>query len=127
MSQRILDTISSPADLKDLSYEQLDELAQEIRGEIIAVCSMNGGHLASSLGAVELIIALHRVLNCPHDRIVFDVGHQSYAHKLLTGRLNRFETLRCEGGLSGFTRLNEGPYDSHDSGHASDSLSMALG
>ena len=127
MSQRILDTISSPADLKDLSYEQLDELAKEIRGEIIAVCSMNGGHLASSLGAVELIIALHRVLNCPHDRIVFDVGHQSYAHKLLTGRLNRFETLRCEGGLSGFTRLNEGPYDSHDSGHASDSLSMALG
>lgn len=127
MSQRILDTISSPADLKDLSYEQLDELAQEIRGEIIAVCSMNGGHLASSLGAVELIIALHRVLNCPRDRIVFDVGHQSYAHKLLTGRLNRFETLRCEGGLSGFTRLNEGPYDSHDSGHASDSLSMALG
>lgn len=127
MSQRILDTISSPADLKDLSYEQLDELAKEIRGEIIAVCSMNGGHLASSLGAVELIIALHRVLNCPRDRIVFDVGHQSYAHKLLTGRLNRFETLRCEGGLSGFTRLNEGPYDSHDSGHASDSLSMALG
>ena len=116
-----------PRYLKDLSYEQLDELAKEIRGEIIAVCSMNGGHLASSLGAVELIIALHRVLNCPHDRIVFDVGHQSYAHKLLTGRLNRFETLRCEGGLSGFTRLNEGPYDSHDSGHASDSLSMALG
>lgn len=125
--QRILDIISSPADLKLLSNEELGILVQEIREEIIAVTSKNGGHVASSLGAVEIILALHSVLDCPHDKIVFDVGHQSYAHKLVTGRLKDFPTLRTFGGISGFTKPEESPYDVHPSGHASDSLSVALG
>lgn len=127
MSTEILDTISSPADLSGLSYEELDELAFELRARLVATTSVRGGHLAPSLGAVELIIALHRVLDCPKDRIVFDVGHQAYAHKLLTGRKDRFNTLRSYGGISGFPKIDESPYDSHDSGHASDSLSIALG
>lgn len=127
MKQRILDTITGPADLKALTYDQLAELAVELRGEMIAVCAMNGGHLASSLGAVELILAAHRALDCPADKIVFDVGHQAYAHKLITGRLDRFHTLRKKDGLSGFPKIEESPYDAHDSGHASDALSTALG
>ena len=124
---RILDMVSSPADLKLLSDEELTILAREIREEIIEVTSENGGHVASSLGAVEIILACHAVLNCPHDKLVFDVGHQAYAHKLVTGRLKDFHTLRTYGGISGFPKPSESPYDVHPSGHASDALSVALG
>ena len=127
MPYKILDTIDSPADLKGLSYEELDQLAFELRAQMIATTSRRGGHLAPSLGAVEIIIALHRVLDCPKDKLVFDVGHQAYAHKLLTGRKDQFETLRTYGGISGFPKITESEYDTHDSGHASDSLSTALG
>lgn len=127
MAEKILDTIDSPADLKGLSYAQLERLAFEMRAEMIAATSLHGGHLAPSLGAVELIIALHRVLDCPTDRLVFDVGHQAYAHKLLTGRRKAFKTLRTYDGISGFPKITESAYDAHDSGHASDSLSTALG
>ncbi len=125
--KRILDMVSSPADLKLLSNEELSILAGEIRQEIIATTSKTGGHVASSLGAVEIILALHAELDCPKDHIVFDVGHQAYAHKLVTGRLKGFDTLRTYGGLSGFPKPTESPYDAHFSGHASDSLSVALG
>lgn len=127
MAEKILDRIDSPADLKGLSYEELEQLAFELRAEMIAATSLHGGHLAPSLGAVELIIALHRVLDCPEDKLVFDVGHQSYAHKLLTGRRDAFSTLRTYDGISGFPKITESEYDAHDSGHASDSLSTALG
>ncbi len=124
---RILDIVSSPADLKLLSNEELSILAQEIREEIISVTSRTGGHVASSLGAVEIVLAAHCTLDCPHDKLVFDVGHQAYAHKLVTGRLDEFRTLRSYGGLSGFPKPGESPYDVHPSGHASDSLSVAFG
>ena len=127
MTASILDRIGSPADLKELSYPELEQLAQELRSEMVSAASVHGGHLAPSLGAVEIIMALHRVLDCPHDRIVFDVGHQAYAHKILTGRREAFKTLRTMGGISGFPKITESPYDSHNSGHASDALSTALG
>ncbi len=119
--------ISSPADLKLLSNDELAILASEIRREIVSTTSKTGGHVASSLGAVEIILALHAELNCPDDKIVFDVGHQAYAHKLVTGRRDQFGTLRTFGGMSGFPKPSESPYDVHFSGHASDSLSVALG
>ena len=124
---RILDVISSPANLKLLDNEELEILAGEIRAEIVRVTSKTGGHVASSLGAVEIILAAQSLLNCPEDKLVFDVGHQSYAHKLITGRLSEFETLRAHGGISGFPKPSESAYDAHPSGHASDSLSVALG
>lgn len=124
---RIIDSISSPRDLKALTDEELEVVAQEIRDEIVRTTSKNGGHIGSSLGSVETIIALHAELDCPTDRIVYDVGHQAYAHKILTGRLDRFHTLRQYGGISGFPNPDESPYDVHYSGHASDSLSVALG
>ena len=124
---RILDAIASPADLKCLTEDELVILCREIREEMVDVTSRNGGHLASSLGAVEIIVALHSLMDCPHDRIVFDVGHQSYAHKLLTGRLEAFGTLRALDGISGFPKPSESPYDAHPSGHASDGLSVAMG
>ncbi len=127
MNDRILDIISSPSDLKLLNDEELAFLANEIREEIISVTSKTGGHVASSLGAVEIILMAHALLDCPDDKIVFDVGHQAYAHKLLTGRLDAFETLRSYGGISGFPKPSESDYDTHPSGHASDSLSTALG
>lgn len=123
----ILETIAGPSDLKGLSFEELNQLAAELRRKMVEATSVHGGHLASSLGAVETIIALHRVLDCPKDRIVFDVGHQAYAHKLLTGRQAGFDNLRMLDGISGFPKIDESPYDSHDSGHASDALSTALG
>ncbi len=125
--KRILDAFTSPADLKLLNDDELKILCQEIRGEIIDVTSKTGGHVASSLGAVEIIVALHSVMNCPKDKIVYDVGHQSYAHKLLTGRLSQFDTLRQYGGISGFPKPSESVFDVHPSGHASDSLSVAFG
>ncbi len=123
----VLDSVSQPADLKGLSLEQLQTLAGELRDEMVGRISLNGGHLASSLGAVELSIALHRVFNSPTDKIVWDVGHQSYAHKLLTGRRERFATIRQQGGLSGFTDPGESAHDAFIGGHASNSISAALG
>ena len=127
MANRILDCVSSPEDLKVLSDDELQILALEIREEIIKVTSKTGGHVASSLGAVEIILAVHSLINSPHDKFIFDVGHQAYAHKLVTGRLAEFPTLRQFGGISGFPRPKESPYDVHPSGHASDSISIALG
>ena len=124
---RILDSINQPADLRGLSLDQLQTLAVELRGELVGRISMNGGHLASSLGAVELSIALHRVFDSPTDKILWDVGHQSYAHKLLTGRRDRFATIRQQGGLSGFTDPTESVHDAFVGGHASNSISAALG
>ena len=124
---KLLDAINSPADLKRIPAPQLNRLAQEIRQEIIDTVQITGGHLASSLGAVELTIALHRIFNSPQDKIVWDVGHQSYAHKLLTGRRESFHTLRQYGGLSGFPVREESPHDAFGTGHASTSVSAALG
>jgi 1-deoxy-D-xylulose-5-phosphate synthase len=123
----ILDKINDPQDLKRLSYSQLNQLAAELRREIISTISNNGGHLASSLGVVELTIALHRVMNSDQDKIVWDVGHQTYAHKLLTGRKDRFSTIRRLGGLSGFPSRKESPHDAFNTGHAGTSVSAALG
>lgn len=127
MTTRLLDTIDTPDDLAGLSRRELEQLAVELRSEMVAVTAQHGGHLAPSLGAVEIIIALHRVLSCPEDRLVFDVGHQAYAHKLLTGRRKEFATLRCLDGISGFPKIEESRYDAHNAGHASDALSVALG
>lgn len=123
----ILETIDSPCDLKGLSASQLEQLASELRAKIIAVCAANGGHLAPSLGVVELTLALHRVFDSPTDKIIWDVGHQSYAHKLLTGRRDKFATLRTLGGISGFPKRCESPHDAYDTGHTSTSISAALG
>lgn len=124
---RILDAIGSPADLKLLTDEELSILATEIRQQIIETTSQTGGHVASSLGAVEIILAVHSLIDSPKDRFVFDVGHQAYAHKLITGRRDRFDSLRSYNGVSGFPRPSESAHDVHPSGHASDSLSIALG
>jgi 1-deoxy-D-xylulose-5-phosphate synthase len=122
-----LKDLGSPAELKNFSPAELKSLAEEIRTEIIDTVSRTGGHLASSLGVVELSIALHRVLDTPKDKILWDVGHQAYAHKLLTGRLERFGTLRQMGGISGFPKREESPHDCFDVGHSSTSISAALG
>lgn len=127
MAKRILDSIDSPDKLKLLTNEELSILAREIREEIVTVTSKTGGHVASSLGAVEIILAVHSLINSPHDRFLFDVGHQSYAHMLVTGRLDRFPTLRTYHGLSGFPKPHSNVHDVHPSGHASDSLSVACG
>lgn len=123
----ILSNLRSPADIKCLSVSELEQLAGELRETIITTVAANGGHLASSLGVVELTIALHRVLDSPDDKIVWDVGHQVYAHKLLTGRLNQFSTLRQLDGLSGFPKRHESPHDVFDVGHSGTSISVALG
>ncbi|MCG6893049.1 MAG: 1-deoxy-D-xylulose-5-phosphate synthase [Desulfobacteraceae bacterium] len=123
----LLEHIDSPEDLKRLSVSQLSELASEIRETIVEVVSRNGGHLASSLGAVELAIAIHYVFDIPRDKLIWDVGHQAYAHKLLTGRRERFDSLRRHEGLSGFTRLSESPYDAFSTGHSSTAISAGLG
>lgn len=122
-----LENINSPADLKALSRSELPILASEIRKVIIEVVSKNGGHLAPSLGVVELAIAIHYVFNAPADKIIWDVGHQSYAHKLLTGRREQFHTLRQHDGICGFTRMSESPYDAFSTGHSSTSISAGLG
>ncbi len=126
-AKRILDDIDSPADLRDLSIQQLEQLAGEIRREIIETVSKTGGHLAPSLGVVELTLALHQVFDTPQDKIIWDVGHQAYAHKLITGRKERFHTLRSHQGISGFPKRAESPYDPFDTGHSSTSLSAGLG
>jgi 1-deoxy-D-xylulose-5-phosphate synthase len=124
---RILDTIDSPTDIRSLSDEQLAELAQEIREEIIKTVSLRGGHLAPNLGAVELTLALHLAFDTPRDLLVWDIGHQAYAHKLITGRRERFATLKQRGGISGYLRRDESPYDAFGASHASTSISAALG
>ncbi len=126
-NERLLDRINSPADLKGLSLHELELLAKELREEIVRTVSKTGGHLAPSLGVVELTIALHYIFDAPNDKIIWDVGHQAYAHKLLTGRRDRFHTLRTYGGISGFPKRNESPYDTFDTGHSSTSISVGLG
>ncbi len=126
-STPLLDTISGPSDLKELDYEELARLADEVRRVIVETTARCGGHLASSLGVVELTIALHRVFDSPRDRIVWDVGHQAYAHKLLTGRRKEFVNLRCMDGCSGFPRREESPHDVNNAGHSSTSISIGLG
>jgi 1-deoxy-D-xylulose-5-phosphate synthase len=123
----MLDSIRNSKDLRTLTPKDLPELAAEVRQEIINVVSKTGGHLASSLGVVDLTIALHYAFDTPKDRIVWDVGHQAYAHKILTGRRAQFSTLRQYGGISGFPKRNESPCDHFDVGHASTSISAALG
>ena len=124
---RLLDKIDNPSDLKELTTEELKRLAGEIRQELITTVTASGGHLASNLGVVELTIALHRVFGSPRDKIIWDVGHQSYVHKLLTGRRQRFASLRQYGGLSGYTCRSESRHDPFGAGHASTSISAALG
>jgi 1-deoxy-D-xylulose-5-phosphate synthase len=124
---RLLDTIDSPADLKKIAVEELPALCEEIREAIILTCAKNGGHLGSSLGAVELNVALHYVYDSPQDHLVFDVGHQAYAHKLLTGRRERFGSIRTEGGLAGFPERHESEHDAFGVGHASTAISAGLG
>ena len=127
MSESLLDTINSPADIKNYSREQIDTLCAEIRERLIETVSLNGGHLASNLGVVELTVAMHRVFDSPHDQFVFDVGHQCYTHKLLTGRREWFSTLRTEGGMSGFPKPSESIHDPMIAGHSSVSISAASG
>jgi 1-deoxy-D-xylulose-5-phosphate synthase len=124
---KLLDSINSPSDLKKLTYEELDTLSKELRDYVIKVVSENGGHLASNLGVVELTLALHRVFNTPKDKIVWDVGHQSYIHKIVTGRRDNFTTLRKKGGISGFPKREESAHDAFETGHSSTSISAALG
>ncbi len=123
----MLKDIKSPNDIKNLDYKELDLLCDEIREKIIDTVSKNGGHLASNLGAVELTVAIHRAFSSPKDSIIFDVGHQCYTHKLLTGRYDRFDTIRTEGGLSGFMRPEESEHDPFVTGHSSNSISAAYG
>lgn len=123
----LLDGINSPADIKSLSVPQLEQLCSELRDYMIECCSVNPGHLGSSLGAVELIVGLHKVYDTPDDKIVFDVGHQAYAHKILTGRRDVFRSNRRKDGISGFPRIEESPFDAFGVGHSSTSISAALG
>lgn len=122
-----LEELQSPKELKELTYEELDSLAREIREELIATVSKRGGHLAPNLGVVELTLALHRVFDMPEDKLIFDVGHQSYVHKLLTGRYRLFRTLRSFGGIAGFPKRSESVYDCFETGHSSTAISAALG
>ncbi len=126
-STPLLDTVHIPADLKQVEDRDLPQLASELRAEMIDAVSKTGGHLGAGLGVVELTIALHKVFNTPDDRIIFDVGHQCYPHKILTGRRERIRTLRQEGGLSGFTKRGESEYDPFGAGHSSTSISAGLG
>ena len=123
----ILDRINKPNDIKDIDREDLPELADEIREFLVSHVSETGGHLAPNLGCVELTMALHRVLDFPEDKLIWDVGHQSYVHKILTGRKNEMGTLRQFGGMSGFPKTSESPCDAFNTGHSSTSISAALG
>ena len=123
----LLDRITSPADLRTLSSAELTQLAQEVRDFLIETCSVTGGHIGAGLGVVELTIALHKAFETPRDQLVWDVGHQGYPHKVLTGRKDQMHTLRQEGGISGFLKRTESPYDTFGAGHAATSISAALG
>ena len=127
MKQNILQTINSPEDLRQLNLNEIEQLAADIREEIIKTVSKAGGHLAPSLGVVELTLALHYVFNTPSDKLIWDVGHQVYAHKLITGRKDKFHTLRQYKGISGFPKRSESPFDAFDTGHSSTSISAGLG
>src|SRR3954469_24576368 len=123
----LLDQIDSPADLRVMSREELRALADEMRARLVDVCSRTGGHIGAGLGVVELTIALHHVFKTPRDQLVWDVGHQGYPHKVLTGRNTRFETLRQQDGISGFLKRSESEYDTFGAGHAATAISAALG
>src|ERR1700704_1876216 len=123
----LLDQVKTPADLRRLPEKDLAQLADELRRETIDAVSVTGGHLGAGLGVVELTVALHWLFDTPRDRLVWDVGHQAYPHKILTGRRDRIRTLRQEGGLSGFTRRSESEYDPFGAAHSSTSISSALG
>src|SRR5438876_9757891 len=126
-STPLLDTVASSADTRDLSIPQLRQLADELRAEMISAVSQTGGHLGAGLGVVELTTALHYVFDTPRDILIWDVGHQAYPHKILTGRRDRIRTLRQGGGLSGFTKRSESEYDPFGAAHSSTSISSALG
>ena len=123
----LLYKVNSPTDLKRLSIDELPQYCRELRQYIIEECSKNPGHLASSLGTIELTVAIHYVYDCPNDKLVWDVGHQAYAHKIITGRRDSFPTNRKLGGISGFPRMAESEYDSFGAGHSSTSISAAYG
>ena len=123
----LLDTVASPEDLRRLPESDLPQLAEELRRETVDAVSVTGGHLGAGLGVVELTVALHWIFDTPRDRLVWDVGHQSYPHKILTGRRDRIRTLRQGGGLSGFTKRDESEYDPFGAAHSSTSISAALG
>ena len=123
----LLDTVNMPADTRDFSLAELRQLADELRDETVRTVSITGGHLGASLGVVELTVVLHHVFDTPDDRLIWDVGHQAYPHKILTGRRDRILTLRKGGGLSGFTRRSESPYDPFGAAHSSTSISAGLG
>lgn len=125
--QNYLDKVNCPDDIKKLNIDEMENLAEEIREFLINSVSQTGGHLASNLGVVELTLALHKVFNSPKDKIVWDVGHQSYVHKIITGRKDQFNTLRQLNGLSGFPKENESEHDIFDTGHSSTSISVGLG
>ena len=127
MTYPLLEKINGPEDLRKLPADKLGNLCDEVRAYMVECCAVNPGHLGASLGAVETIVALHRVFNTPEDKIVFDVGHQAYAHKILTGRREAFRAMRRSGGISGFPKISESPYDAFGAGHSSTSISAALG
>jgi len=122
-----LDNVSCPADIRRMNDAAIASLADDVRAEVVSAVSETGGHLGSSLGVVELTVAIHAVFDTPRDKLVFDVGHQCYPHKVLTGRRDRIRTLRQEGGLSGFTKRSESEYDPFGAAHSSTSISAALG
>ena len=123
----VLDKVNTPEDLRKLTLAEKEKLAEEIRIFILEIVSKNGGHLASNLGVVELTIAIHSIFDTPNDKLIWDVGHQSYVHKILTGRKDKMETLRKLDGLSGFPKLSESEYDVFETGHSSTSISAAIG
>src|SRR6201994_1328334 len=123
----LLDAVIVPADLRKLGKAQLRQLADELRHELIDAVSVSGGHFGAGLGVVELTVALHYVFDTPHDRLIWDVGHQAYPHKILTGRRDRIRTLRMGGGLSGFTKRSESEYDPFGAAHSSTSISAGFG
>src|SRR6202453_4449325 len=123
----LLDRVRYPADLRNFSGEQLAQLAEELRAETVDTVSVTGGHLGAALGVIELTVAIHAVFDTPSDRLIWDVGHQAYPHKILTGRRDRIRTLRQPGGLSGFTRRSESEYDPFGAAHSSTSISAGLG
>ena len=124
---QLLDSVKFPADIRGFNKEQLRQLADEVRAEIIQSVSVTGGHLGAGLGVVELTVALHHVFDTPKDKLIWDVGHQCYPHKVLTGRKDKMLTIRQGGGLSGFTKRKESEYDDFGAGHASTSISAGLG
>ena len=127
LENSLLHKVKTPKDLRLLNDNQLDQVSRELRNEVIEVVSQTGGHLGSSLGVVELTVALHAVFNTPFDKLIWDVGHQTYPHKILTGRRDQKNIMRQTGGLSPFTKRSESPYDCFGAGHSSTSISAGLG